>query len=146
MNLVSLRVALAVLLVLAAGCGDDPDSDSGFTTIGMPGIPSPTRVGAHLVFGDVAVDGQPARRLGVDTGSPVMLIDASKFPGLTFPDKPQVTADLTVGDFTVADVPVLQAQTNNNMDPLNFAGLIGGNVMRQFQVRLDYAHPDTAFR
>ena len=32
------------------------------------------------------------------------------------------------------------------MDPLNFAGLLGGNVMLQFQVRLDYAHPDHAFR
>ena len=32
------------------------------------------------------------------------------------------------------------------MDPLNFAGLLGGNVMRQFMVRFDYAHPDHAFR
>ena len=32
------------------------------------------------------------------------------------------------------------------MDPLNFAGLLGGNVMRQFSVRFDYAHPDRAFR
>jgi hypothetical protein len=32
------------------------------------------------------------------------------------------------------------------MDPLNFAGLFGGNVMQQFVIRLDYANPDRAFR
>ena len=32
----------------------------------------------------------------------------------------------------------------SRMDPLNFAGLFGGNVMRQFPVRLDYAHPTNA--
>jgi hypothetical protein len=34
----------------------------------------------------------------------------------------------------------------SNMDPLAFAGLFGGNVMRQFTVRLDYANPQLAFR
>ena len=144
MNLVTLRLALVALLLIAPGCGDDPDS--GFATMGMPGIPSPTRVGVNLVFADVAVNGHPGGRLGVDTGSPVMLIDASKFPGLTFPNNPQVTGDLTVGDFTVAGIPILQKSTGGGMDPLNFAGLIGGNVMQQFPVRLDYAHPDRAFR
>ncbi len=136
------RVLVALLLV-ACGCGDDP---SGFATMGMPGIPSPTRVGSNLVFADVAIDGYPGGRLGVDTGSPLMLVDPAKFPGLVLPVTTQVTADLTVGSFTVDGVPMIRFPTTSGMDPLNFAGLLGGNVMRQFQVRLDYAHPDHAFR
>jgi hypothetical protein len=58
----------------------------------------------------------------------------------------QITADLTLGQFTVNDIPMVQFQTGGGMDPLNFAGLLGGNVMRQFSVRFDYAHPDRAFR
>jgi hypothetical protein len=147
MKLPSLRAALAILLLLASACGDGPDSsDSGFATMGMPGIPSPTRVGANLVFADVAVNGFPGGRLGVDTGSPLVLIDARKFPGLQLPDTAQATADLTVGELTIDDIPVVEKQTSNGMDPLNFAGLLGGNVMQQFQVRLDYANPDRAFR
>jgi hypothetical protein len=145
MKLESLRVPLAILLLVAAGCGDDPDS-SGFATMGMPGVPSPTRVGANLVFADVAVNGFTGGRLGVDTGAPLMLIDPRKFPGLQFPTTAQVTADLTVGELTVEGIPVVQSETTSSMDPLNFAGLLGGNVMLQFQVRLDYARPDRAFR
>lgn len=75
-----------------------------------------------------------------------MLLDASKFPGLVLPPKPQVTANVSAGDFTVDNVPLLQLSIGSPMDPLNFAGLFGGNVMKQFSVRLDYAHPDRAFR
>ena len=142
------RVPLAVVAALAAvacGCGDG-DANSAVVTKGMPGVPSPTRVGVNLVFADVAVDGHPGGRLGVDTGSPLVLVDTSKFPGLVLPATVQVTADLTLGQFTVNDVPMVRFQTGGGMDPLNFAGLLGGNVMRQFSVRFDYAHPDRAFR
>jgi hypothetical protein len=148
MKVVSLRVAVAVLLLVdlsaMVGCGGDPES--GFATMGMPGVPSPTRVGSNLVFADVAVNGHTGGRLGVDTGAPVMLIDDRKFAGLEPPAAKQWTGDLSVGELTVDGVPLLQFQTGNDMDPLNFAGLLGGNVMQQFQVRLDYAHPDRAFR
>jgi hypothetical protein len=140
---------LAVLAALAAitcGCGDDGGGDGTFVTTGMPGVPSPTRVGVNLLFADVAVDGHPGGRLGVDTGSPLVLVDESKFPGLMLPATVQVTADLTLGQFTVNDIPMVQFPTGGGMDPLNFAGLLGGNVMRQFSVRFDYAHPDRAFR
>src|SRR3954469_10762299 len=88
-----------VSLLLACACGGG-DGSSDFTTMGMPGVPSPTRVGVNLVFADVAVNGHPGGRLGVDTGSPLMLVDGAKFPGLTLGTKVQVTADLTVGSFT----------------------------------------------
>jgi len=141
-----LAIALTVLTAVAVGCGGDSTSDTGFATMGMPGIPSPTRVGVNLVFADVAIDGHPGGRLAVDTGSPIMLVDPTKFPGLPPPPAKQWTGDLTVGQFTVNDVPLFQFQGGGGMDPLNFAGLLGGNVMRQFSVRFDYANPDRAFR
>jgi hypothetical protein len=100
----------------------------------------------NLVFADVAVNGHPGGRLGVDTGSPLMLVDEAKFPGLDLGTRVQVTADLTVGSFTVDGIPLVQFPTNSGMDPLNFAGLLGGDVMQQFPIRLDYANPDLALR
>src|SRR5436190_1413189 len=138
--------ALALLTLVACGGGDNPRSDAGYATMGMPGIPSPSRVGANLVFADVSINDVPGGRLGIDTGSPIMLVDAAKFPGLTLPTTTQVTANVTAGSFTIDDVPLLQVQIGSPMDPLNFAGLFGGNVMQQFPVRLDYAHPTNAFR
>jgi hypothetical protein len=135
--------ALTGLLLTAGACGDPSSS---FPTMGMAGIPSSTRIGSNLVLADVAVNGVSGGRLGVDTGSPIMLLDVTKFPGLVLPDKPQVTANVSAGDLTVDYVPLVQIRFTNDMDPLSFAGLFGGNVMRQFSVRLDYAHPDRAFR
>jgi hypothetical protein len=141
-----LAIALAVLTAFAVGCGDESAPGTGFATMGMPGVPSPTRVGVNLVFADVAIDGYPGGRLGVDTGSPIMLVDPAKFPGLPLPPANQWTGDLTVGQFTVSDVPLFRFDSGGGMDPLNFAGLLGGNVMQQFSVRFDYANPDRAFR
>jgi hypothetical protein len=136
--------SLAVLLLAAAGCGGG--SSSGVATMGMPGIASPSRVGSNLVFADVKVNGFAGGRLGVDTGSPLMIVDETKFPGLMLPAQDQVNANVSAGDFTVDGVPIVQMSIGGAMDPLAFAGLFGGNVMRQFTVRLDYAHPDLAFR
>src|SRR6478609_4490245 len=140
--------AFVAALAAAVGCGGvgSSEPDAGFTTMGMPGVPSPTRVGANLVFADVAVDGKTGGRLGVDTGAPIMLVDATKYPGLTLPDQTEVTVDITVGDLTIDGVSIVPMAFGAGMDPLNFAGLLGGNVMRQFMVRFDYAHPDHAFR
>src|SRR6478735_7114484 len=146
------RLLVGALFVTALGCGgngatSDAGSDAGFVTMGMPGVPSPTRVGANLVFTEVAIDGKTGGRLGVDTGAPVVLVDATKFPGLTFPaNQAQVPSDVTVGELTVNDVPIVPMSFGSGMDPLNFAGLLGGDLMRQFMVRFDYAHPDHAFR
>jgi hypothetical protein len=140
--------ALVTLLLVIAACGGDGNGNGSpdFTTMGMPGVPSPTRVGVNLVFAEVAVNGHPGGRLAVDTGSPLVLLDAAKFPGLMLGTALQVTGNLTVGTFTVDGIPIVQNATNSSMDPLNFAGLLGGNVMQQFPVRLDYANPDRALR
>jgi hypothetical protein len=140
---------LAVIWVVGLGmalAACDDDDASGFPTMGMPGIPSPTKLGANLIFADVALDGRPGGRLGVDTGSPVVLIDPTKFPGAAVPNQVQLTGSLTFGDFTVDNIPMIQIRTSGAMDPLAFAGLLGGNVMRQFSVQFNYADPARAFR
>src|SRR5262245_40663743 len=94
--------AIAVIVLVVCGCGSD--GGSGFPTMGMPGIPSPTRVGANLVFADVSVNNVPGGRLGVDTGSPIMLVDATKFPGLSLGTRTQVSANVTAGSLTIDNV------------------------------------------
>jgi len=138
------RLTAVVVVALALiACDDDP---SGFPTMGMAGIPSPTKLGANLIFADVELNGHPGGRLGVDTGSPVVLIDPTKFPGAQVPTQTQIRGNLSFGDFTVDQIPMMQIRTSGAMDPLAFAGLLGGNVMRQFSVQLDYADPLNAFR
>jgi hypothetical protein len=144
MNKSSSLLISVFLVAAAAGCGDG--GSSGFETMGMPGIPSPSRVGSNLVFADVSINGFSGGRLGVDTGSPLMLVDQTKFPGLSLPATTQVTASVTAGQFTIDNAPLVQVSIGGNMDPLALAGLFGGNVMRQFTVRLDYANPSLAFR
>jgi hypothetical protein len=147
----SLVAVFAAVVAIAGGCGGGNNASDGgpggmFMTMGMPGVPSPTRIGSNLVFADVSVDGKTGGRLGVDTGAPVVVIDSSKYPGLTFPDQPTVTGDLQVGELTINNVPIVPMSFSGTMDPLNFAGLLGGQLMRQFAARLDYANPNTALR
>lgn len=136
---------LILLATVASACGGG-DTSSGYATMGMMGIPSPTRVGANLVFADVSINGIPGGRLAIDTGSPLVIVDVAKFPGLMLANVTQPMANLTVGSLTIDGIPLLPMQIGSSMDPLNFAGLFGGNVMQQFAIRLDYAHPDLAFR
>jgi len=137
---------LILLVTAASGCGGGDGAPAGYATMGMTGIPSPTRVGANLVFADVAINGIPGGRLAVDTGSPLVIVDVTKFSGLMLANVTQPMADLTVGTLTIDNIPLLPMQIGSSMDPLNFAGLFGGNVMQQFVIRLDYANPDRAFR
>ena len=143
----SLGVFLSFVLLTPVACGGGNDNSSTYRTMGMAGIPSPTRVGANLVFADVAFNGISGGRLAVDTGSPLVIVDQTQFPGLMLANVTQPTVNMTVGSLTIDNIPVLPMQIGGGtMDPLNFAGLLGGNVMQQFEVRLDYAHPDLAFR
>src|SRR4051794_41623705 len=78
----------AVALLAALGCGgsgNPAEPDAGFTTMGMPGVPSPTRVGANLVFADVAVNGKTGGRLGVHTRAPALLVHAAQDSRPPFP-------------------------------------------------------------
>jgi len=115
--------------------------------MGMPGIPSPARVGANLVFAEVSINAQPPSFLLIDTGSPVTLIDPSMYPALSFPQTPQVTVSVAFGGFTVDNVPALQT-TFLGSGGANVPEIVGGNLMQQFPVQLDYSErdPNRAFR
>lgn len=132
----------ALGLALLAGCGssDDSKSDDGFTplaTMGPQGQPAPTLVGQNVIFVDATLDGFSGGRLLVDTGSPFTLVNGSLFAGAMLPAKTQVTVDIGVGDLTIDRVPALQV-TGGTMDQLRLAGILGGNVLRQFSCTFNY--------
>jgi hypothetical protein len=134
--LATLRVVGAAALALAAACGDD-GGDGSFMTMGTPGMPSPARTGANLIFAEVDVDGNDGPFMLVDTGSPFTLIDAADFPSIDFPKRAEIKVDLTFGSFTVNDVPALQTSflTDGNF---TIPAIVGGNMMREFSTQFDY--------
>jgi Aspartyl protease/PDZ domain len=131
----------AFVTALLIGCGSKDDSSgTGFTplsTMGTPGVPSPTLAGDNLMLVDVTVDGHSGGRLVVDTGSPFTILNGALFAGVTLPAQDQITADLGVGSLTIDKVPALQA-TGGMMNQLRLAGLLGGNVLRQFATTFNY--------
>jgi hypothetical protein len=104
-------------------------------------------VGANLVFAQVSVDAQPQSFLLVDTGSPVTLVDPGNYPAISFPQTPQVTVAISFGGFTVDNVPALQTTFIGN-GSTNVPEIVGGNLMQQFPIQLDYSErdPNRAFR
>lgn len=140
---------LAATLAIVS-CGGSGDSK--YETTGMLGIPSSAVVGANLIFAATAVNGNPETdptEFGVliDSGSPVVLIEPAKFslPPPATPNDVQTHVDigfLKDGDavVTVKKVPALQLSAAM-MDEIGFGGILGGNVMRDFSIQLDYAAP-----
>jgi hypothetical protein len=129
-------LALAFLsLPFASACGGD--GDSGFSTMGMPGMPSPARTGANLIFAEVDVNGHDGPLMLVDTGSPFTLIDPDRLPDISFPDRAQVPVDLTFGSFTIDDVPAIQTRFLTD-GSFSIPPIVGGNLMREFSTQLDY--------
>ncbi len=143
-------------LVMAAtlSCGSSGSSDTGpgLTTMGMLGKPSVALIAGNLIFVSAsmnAMDEDPGSfGMLIDSGSPVVLIDPSLF-GTTPPTttaKISTTVSLGLLDANkqpvviIDNAPVLQV-SNAMMDALGFGGILGGDVMRQFSVQLDYAAP-----
>ena len=148
MRFILKRAEIAALAVVVAGCGGGEGGGGGssqFPTMGMPGTPSPARIGANLVLAEVEVNGMSGPLMLVDTGSPFTLVDPSAYPGIQFPSSPQVMVDLTFGVFTVDNVPAVVTTAIGNGD---VPQIVGGNLMREFPVQLDYSErePSRAFR
>jgi hypothetical protein len=134
----SLALGVALLLpALGPACGGSSSGSSGFPTMGTPGMPSPARTGANLIFAEVDVDGQQGPYMLVDTGSPFTLIDPTDFPGVSFPSTAQVKVSLTFGTFTVSEVPALQTQFLTD-GTFSLPPIVGGNLTSQFSTQLDY--------
>jgi len=138
---------LAALSMASCGGGD-----SKYAVTGTLGIPSSTVVGANLIFAEASLNGslaQPDGEFGVliDSGSPVVLLDPSHFgqPGPATANDVKVNVDLGfVKDgstiVTIKGIPAL-ALSAAMMDEIGFGGILGGNVMRDFSIQLDYAAP-----
>ena len=130
--------AAAALALSATACDDDSGGDNpSFMTMGTPGMPSPARTGANLIFAEVDVDGNDGPFMLVDTGSPFTLIDAEDFPTIDFPDRAEIKVDLTFGSFTVNAVPALQTSFLTD-GQFTIPPIVGGNLMRAFSTQFDY--------
>jgi hypothetical protein len=143
-------------LVTAAtlSCGGSGSSGTGpsLTTMGMLGEPSVALIAGNLIFVSAsmnAMDENPGSfGMLIDSGSPVVLIDPSLF-GTTPPTTAaQIKTTVNLGLLgangqpvvIIDNAPVLQV-SNAMMDALGFGGILGGDVMRQFSVQLDYSAP-----
>jgi hypothetical protein len=140
-------LALALATATACGGGGAPPK---YAITGTLGIPSSAVVGSNLIFADAAINGSPQHSsagLVIDSGSPVVLLDPTFF-GLPAPaTASDVLANVDLGLMrdgavvvTVQQIPVVQLSAAM-MDENGLAGILGGNVLRQFSVQLDYAAP-----
>jgi hypothetical protein len=151
---------LSLLSSCGGGSGDGGAGETAsYATMGMLGDPSSAVVGANLIFADATLNGaaqlMPNLFFGmlIDSGSPVVLIDPTFFDmnPPTTAAQVQSTIDLGLVDasgntvVTLDSIPALKL-SDAMMDTLGFGGILGGNVMRQFSVQLNYANPMDAFR
>lgn len=152
-----LRLGVCSLVALVAlscgGGGGNPMTmtmvDSGISATGMLGQPSTALISGNLIFVNASLNMMPevTRTFGVliDSGSPVLLIDPTLF-GASPPTQIATTIDLGLLDaqgqpvVTIENAPAFQISTQM-MDALGFGGILGGNVMRNFSVQLDYSAP-----
>lgn len=144
-----LRLSIILPWLAVASCGG---GDSKYAVTGMLGIPSSTVMGANLIFASASMNGSPelaGTEFGVliDSGAPVVLIDPTFFgqPDPLTADEVPTNIDLgflkdgaTV--VTIKQIPVLQVGAAM-MDEIGFGGILGGDVMRDFSIQLDYAAP-----
>ena len=146
----ALAVLLAPLLFSCGGGGGAAEPQ--LSTMGMLGQPSLTMIAGNLIFVSASLNGmdEDPGRFGmlVDSGSPVVLIDPSLFGGTPPASTAEIPTTINLGLLDasgqpvviVDDAPALQVSTAM-MDALGLGGVLGGQVMRQFSVQLDYAAP-----
>lgn len=142
-------VSMLLAALCAASCGG---GDSKYAVTGTLGIPSSTVIGANLIFAEASLNGDLAQADGefgvlIDSGSPVVLIDPAHFgqPGPATANDVKTNIDLGfVKDgttvVTIKGIPAL-ALSAATMDEIGFGGILGGDVMRDFSIQLDYAAP-----
>lgn len=160
-----LNAGAGLLGILVASCGGGGTGGTGaggapmYGTTGMLGNPSSAVVGANLVFASAALNGtaelHPGLAFGmlIDTGSPVVLVDPTFFNMAPPTTSAEIMANIDLGLLdasgntvvTLLAIPALEL-SNAMMDTLGFGGILGGDVMRQFSVQLNYASPMDAFR
>src|SRR5450432_2697144 len=139
-------VAMTVLTVSSCGGGSPGVSATGL------GEPSTALIAGNLIFVNAATDGmkeqQGAFGMLIDSGSPVVLLDPTLFDRTPPTSEAQIPITVKLGLLdangdpvvVINNVPALQV-SNAMMDALGFGGILGGDVMRNFSVQLDYSAP-----
>jgi len=144
---------LVATTTLSCGSGSSGTPPGpGLTTMGTLGEPTTALVAGNLIFVNASMD-MMAENPGsfgmlIDTGSPVVLIDPSLFGGTPPTTAAKIPTTVSLGLLDAAGLPVVVIEntpvlqvSNAMMDALGFGGILGGNVMREFSVQLDYAAP-----
>jgi hypothetical protein len=151
LRLASMRMGVlgvaAVMVLTGPSCG----GGSGISATGL-GQPSTALIAGNLIFVNAATDGMNEEQgffgMLIDSGSPVVLLDPTLFnrPPPTTSGQIPITVNLGLLDangnpvVVIKNAPALQV-TNAMMDALGFGGILGGDVMRNFPVQLDYSAP-----
>jgi len=143
---------LVAATTLSCGGGSGGSPNSGITTMGTLGEPATALIAGNLIFVNASMnmmDEDPGSfGMLIDSGSPVVLIDPTLFNGPPPTTTSQISTHVNLGLLDAAgqpvvvidNTPVLQV-SNSMMDALGFGGILGGNVMREFSVQLDYSAP-----
>ncbi len=127
-----LGASIAAMAVAALGCGDQ-----GFEYFGEPGVPVAARYSSWVPGIEVGVDGGVSRDFLVDTGSPLTVLDTNEFPdrGDGLHDVDLAAFALEFPAFTVAVFDVFAYEQD---EEAGFAGIVGGDLLSEFALRLDY--------
>jgi hypothetical protein len=140
---------VAMTLLGEASCGG---SGSGAISATGLGQPSTALIAGNLIFVNAATDGMKEQQgyfgMLIDSGSPVVLLDPTLFNRTPPTTDAQIPITVNLGLLNangnpvvvINNVPALQV-SNAMMDALGFGGILGGDVMRNFSVQLDYSAP-----
>jgi hypothetical protein len=136
------RALAGVLAFVGAGAGAGAGACRGgvhsLPVDGTPGQPVPATVFSSVVLVNGAVDGVAGGPFLVDTGAPVTLVNPDAFAAAALPTGDTYLGTLAVGALTIHDVPAIGSTT---LVPFGFGGILGGNVICQFQTSFDYRVP-----
>ncbi len=145
-------VTAATVSCGSSGGGSSNPPDSGVSTMGMLGEPSTALIAGNLIFVNASMNtmAEDPGSFGmlIDSGSPVVLIDPSLFGGTPPTTAAKIPTTVDLGLLGANGLPVVVIDnarvlqvSNAMMDALGFGGILGGDVMSQFSVQLDYSAP-----
>jgi Aspartyl protease len=125
--------------LVGIGCGGSGTSTA--VTNGSGGQVVPGSVNGDIVMLPVVIDGATSMSFVVDTGSPLTLVDPEKFSTLNLQGGAGSVTSLDVGGLHLMNVGILAASpcgvmTCSDSSP---AGLLGGNVLVNYDVLFDYS-------
>ncbi|HVX93555.1 MAG TPA: aspartyl protease family protein [Polyangia bacterium] len=142
--------AAGVSFLVAAGCGGGDGLDTTPAVLPADGGAGQVVQGVtmgNLVTLPVSIEGTPAMSFIVDTGSPLTLVDPNRFASLGLPSGVGTAAAVDVGGLHLMNVAILSTSPCGVMmcSETTPAGLLGGDVLGNFSVTIDYATGTVGF-